>query len=328
MSVRVCGALFIVASNIAFAAPNLDSYGFTDEVFKLMDLNAYCGSTYGEEFSVTRDGDHAYDWQCTDGDVNYGISSGELCITQWGEDFRPVLLGNHSYDWACTDWSESNNQIVPVIIIASEFFRDIDTVNNAIEVFSDRMKITQDWYAEHMESGKTFTITKPVVRLSLTSSAIWHEYSCLTASSEGRPEVCTDKTTPFDRGLLFSKMIDEVSYLFDNKNEETNIVSPVFVYTKDGGLFGLGAAANFINDVEFNAQPPSIGACDFNDAECGIYAIGHEIGHNFDLGHSCNLEPVASNCYFSIMENPSNFFSKAILLDQEQEVLDSSSFFD
>jgi hypothetical protein len=292
-----------------------------------MDLAGYCRS-FGQNYYAQNTSDHAYGWECTDNLNTFGIDTGAVCRSQWGSNYKAVLKGNYKYDWSCTGWSDANHKVVPVVIVSSEYFYNVDEVNAGIQAYAARMLKTRSWYSNHMYSGKTFSLVKPVVHLSLKNNSVWRNLSCLTADPSDRPAECPDHKAPADRGKLFYAMVNEVKYLFNNKKTKTDIIAPIFIYTgTDSEPFWLGAASLTVDDVKYDALPPNIGACSVNDEYCGVYAIGHEMGHSMGLGHTCDLDTVPTGiCGYSIMENPSNNFEQAILFPEEQEVLERSPF--
>lgn len=322
--------ILLTSSVIAQASPNLSKSDFNYNVYKPMDLTRECRSKYGSSFNAVSSGDHAYNWGCSNGIATYGINAGAVCRAQWGSQYKAVLNGNHKYDWSCTNWDEANYHVVPVVIMASEFFFDVNATNEGISTVANIAKNTRDWYGENMALGKTFSLARPVVHLSLKGRDAWHDYSCLTAQPNERVgQGCTDLASAADRGKLFWEMVNEVKYLFNNKSESSNLVASIFVYT--GGAssapFWFGAAALGVDGVEYNVQPPSSVACVSEDEDCGVYALGHEAGHNFGLGHACDGDNAPANCGLSIMQNPSLIFDRAILLQSEQDFLDNSLYF-
>jgi hypothetical protein len=173
-----------------------------------------------------------------------------------------------------------------------------------------------------MKSGRTFRLALPILHLSNNTSEYFNELSCLSADPKDCPNECKDQTSNASWFDYFYAVRDEAQATSLGASP-LHISVPVYVYTgPDSKPFWLGAAAL----TPFSVNPPDIAVCPEDDISCGLYSAGHELGHTFGLGHSCQLQPVIVSCRNSIMENPRDIL-KAILLEQEQESLNASPYF-
>lgn len=328
----------LLVASLAFSAmsvqarPAIDA-SFDSSTYKSIDLNRQCRAQYSRFSYAIRTGDHAYDWRCNVNGAERNIDTTSACKAQWGSTYRPVLLGGHAYDWACTNWSGTTNKVIPVVVIASEYFHNISAIEDAVQTAARVTQNTQDWFKDEMNSGKTFKTVRPIVKLSLEPTSHWHDLSCLSgrpAPFNDRPSICADRTSPQARFDFFFEGRNEVSYLFDNKSSNTDIVVPVFIYTgnnSDAVRLGAASTRDTANKIAFSVQPPNVAACNLGDFWCGIYALGHETGHNFGLIHTDDLDPRPDNSTRSIMQTGGNKTTDMFLADAEQSALDSSSFF-
>ncbi|WP_338164324.1 M12 family metallo-peptidase [Vibrio sp. 10N] len=312
----------LVFSGSTLAQPNL-SWEFSSAPYKKPDFQRYCQQQYGWDAIARKSGEHVYNWQCAQGVNHYPMNVAAACRDQFGADHSPVTLGASAEDWRCTSWQEASNKVVPVIIVSANYFYNTTASDNAINAVAAVVQKVKAHYKAQMSSGKTFSLVEPIVALSLKSNQTWHDSSCLTSPAEHRNAECSSSLpATADRGRLFWDAVNEVKAQFANKNEQTDLVAPIFIFTgNEGEVFGLGAAALEWEGVKYNVQPPSVAVCDVNDSQCGLYAVGHEIGHNFGLRHTCDVQPNLARCHESLMQ------TGRILMPFEQEILNKSAFF-
>lgn len=298
----------------------------SDEVFEAVTLpilNAYCQDKYGGDAFALQGGGN-FDWNCEDdGSVlENNVPISDVCEYQWGPGHDEALLGGTADDWACVDWDDAQYMIVPVIVVAGDIVSDSEDIARSITSVTAVVERVRAWYKRKMDSGRTFHALQPILRLSTESSDYWNDLSCLTGSPSDRAEQCVDQESPSDRFGYFYEVQAEAQATSLGPAPR-NIVAPVFVYTgPDSAPFGLGAAAA----GPFSVNPPSVAVCPEYSDTCGLYSVGHEMGHSFGLGHSCEIvaEP---RCYLGMMQNPGDDILDAVLFGKEQKVLDDSPYF-
>jgi hypothetical protein len=303
-----------------------------DDIYKPVKrsmLNKYCESEYGiTGLAVPSDG---IDWYCSvtddvlDEDALYAISIADVCSSRFGSSYGDVLLGASFDAWACVDWNDDDASYiaVPVLVVADDYTTDSDNIDDAISSVTAAMERVRSWYRRKMRSGKTFRLSRPILKMPDKSAQEWNELSCLTASPDDRPEECIDKSSENDRfGYLHEARAEAMQTSLPQWPSKQLVI--IFVYSgPDSAPFWLGAAAV----GPYSANPPNIAVCPEDSDTCGLYSIGHEIGHSFGLVHSCEIikEP---KCYEGIMQNPGDAgVLDSILFRKEQEVLDASPYF-
>lgn len=293
-------------------------------------LNKFCQSKYGGAGLAVPDVD-GVDWYCRvtddvlDEDALYVISIAHVCQDEYGSNYGEVLLGGNSNHWACVDWFDDDASyiVVPVLIIADDHTSNSNGIDDAISSVKAAMERVQSWYRRKMKPAKTFRLSQPIVTMSDKSAEDWNELSCLTASSNDRPEQCKDTSSDSDRfGYYYEAQAEATKTSLPRWPKKQLVV--IFVYTgSDSSPFWLGAAAA----GPYSANPPNIAVCPADSDTCGLYSIGHELGHSFGLKHSCEIVQ-KPKCYRGIMQNPGDDgVLDSVLFRKEQEVLDLSPYF-
>lgn len=316
----LCVALYIGVPNNAVAA---GFYG--------LNIDGYCKTNYGAGFTAVSTGQHAYNWVCQDSSgTKKSLNMQTACQQQVHSTAVAVLTGGGVSDWKCAKWSEFNNQIVPIVVIASDFTYDLNSIKTAVANTAKVVNDVRNWYGTRTIGNMTFTTSQPLVVFSPNDATFWNNLSCQTADIAERPNGCGNQQ-PKDRYILLRTAKSLVTPLFSSVIGKTLDV-PIFVYTganSNTPKFGAGGDVyNAANGafIYYNVQPPTVAACDINVPYCGAYALGHEMGHNFtNVGHTCDdRNPKPDNCANSIMQtgNPPN----AILVAEEQPAFQQSPF--
>mmetsp|Transcript_27503 Transcript_27503/g.79302 ORF Transcript_27503/g.79302 Transcript_27503/m.79302 type:complete len:391 (+) Transcript_27503:1070-2242(+) len=294
-------------------------------------LNKHCRSEYGSTGLAVPDED-GVDYYCRvtddvlDEDALYAISIAAVCNDEYGSSYDDVLLGGNSDAWACVDWAGDGASyiVVPVLVIADDYTTESDgNIDDAISSVTAAMERVQSWYRHKMKSGRTFRVSRPILKMSDKSAQEWNELSCLTASPADRPQECIDQSSESDRfGYFYEAQAEAMQTSLPQWPLKQLVV--IFTYSgPDSAPFWLGAAAA----GPYSANPPNIAVCPEESDTCGLYSIGHEIGHSFGLSHNCEIVK-KPKCYEGIMQNPGDAgVLNSILFRKEQEVLDASPFF-
>lgn len=284
---------------------------FDSSLYHPMDLDRHCKDHHGWTAHALQTGDHAYNlWRCRVWwSTNHPISLDSVCKEQYGQSYTYALLGGHANHWACVDWADAKHEVVPVVMISSEYFWDSESIKKAVESSASVLDHVCEWYSIHTETGQTFSVNRPIVHISPKSD---------NNNDWNTPKPGTDPRY----ALLYAAVEEAMKTTLGEWPED--IIVPIFVYlgpdAQDYGAAALGQYAVAASDAA------SCGTTD-DDFYCGLYGTAHELGHSFGLSHPCELDPVPDNCNLSIMQNPSNFIEDAVLLEHEKETLNNSPFF-
>jgi len=299
---------------------------FDDHFFKPLDLERAVHDQYGQNTAIAWASEHLYDWrarvQVNANPAQYlfsPVSISGAVTAQYGPKWVPVALGVHRYDWRAVRFSTLGCKVLPVMLIACDRFFDIDGVRLGLDRFRSVLECVQAWY-KLRTGGKTFQLVQPLIIPTRFPSARWNEMS-----------VRTD-TIPEERYILLQTAIDECSRSLPSPGSNMRLI--LGIYSGDSPDVSFGAAGH--QGGQFAVVPPRATSvtCPISgplDAQCAdaTYAVGHELGHTFELCHTCDDVncgfPDDPQCSQSIMQAAKP--PSAILLDQEVTILLKTCFF-
>jgi hypothetical protein len=200
---------------------------------------------------------------------------------------------------------------VPVVILAAEYVNDSSARATAAANFSSIGRYVRDWY--RYRAGATFFLDGVVFVASTRSAAEWINLSQLSAQSDHRYD-------------YFWAAYDLVA-----PTAQPGKKYAVSVYAGYQPDTSLGAAAAGVVAVAgprtSSVSCPTFSPSGSVDTRCAdsTYAIGHELGHTWGLGHACDVYPSASSCGQSIMQTGRP--PGAILLSGEIDTVRASAWF-
>jgi hypothetical protein len=294
---------------------------FESTMFRPLDLAEAAHEQYGSGAAIVSNSDHLYDWRARvkvqsnpDVYLDFPINIARAARKQYGSKWIPVAVGVHRYDWKAVRVRDFDCMVLPVMLIACDRFYDINAVRTGLERFRTVLEYVQGWY--RLRAATTFTLVQPVVLPTRAPSIRWNELSNRTDA------------VPEERYILLRTAIDECTRGLPEAGSKLRVA--VGIYSGDSASVWLGAASVgryvVVPPRATSLMCPASGPLDAACADAA-YALGHELGHTFGLGHSCSDDAFPDNpqCGQSIMETtkPPN----AILLDEEIEILLDTCFF-
>ena len=282
--------------------------------YKPLDLNRAAKSQYGASATVVLTSQHLFGWAAQVNGQNYPLDLNRAVADQWGTGYILAHTGVHAYDWAAVRFADLAYHVLPVLLIASDRFYDIGGVATGASRLSSVMGFLQDWFQYRVAEG--FKLLKPLTIPTDYTSAQWDNLSDITVNDANR----------FD---LYYAAIAEYNKRLPSPGTALRVV--LVPYTGESAAKYLGAAGA----TPFAVAPqrassvscPAFSPTGTVDAVCSgaAYAIGHELGHTWGLGHSCDVYPSATNCGDSLMQT--GHPPTAILLPGEITTLRASPFF-
>ena len=284
-----------------------------DGYYRPLDLERAAEEQYGAGAVLVATGDHLYDWKVRvpTSKLLQHLDIAEAVADQYGSEWRVVMAGVHKYDWKAVRPSEPDEVVLPVVLVASDRFFDVAGVARAVERFRSVVGRVQSWYGARV--GARLRVLEPLVMPTGLSSAEWDDLSAISADPEHRYDFLDECIRSYEASL---------------PEAGSNLRVVLSPYTGESAGVWLGAAAS----GRYAAAPQRATSLDcpaegMLGSACAdaAYAIGHELGHTFGLGHSCDEYPGHPRCGESIMQTGRP--PEAILLQQEVCELLASPFF-
>jgi hypothetical protein len=209
--------------------------------------------------------------------------------------------------------SSGSNQVVPVLVVASDFVNDPAAIQAGVASFTSVVTYVRDWYAAQVGHG--YAIGAVRIVSSSRSAKEWVGLSNLSADSAHRYD-------------YFNAVDDLVAPITVTGNRYT---AAVYAGAQPDVWLGAASADNVAvgtpRATSISCPLFSVSNTPPVDARCAdaVYGTGHELGHTFGLAHSCDAYPSDPSCDLSMMQTGKP--PSAILLPGEIATLRSTAFF-
>jgi len=289
----------------------LDPYkGIDDQVY----LKA-AQRQYGSDTTLWPNAGHAYQWHAKRpvNEQRYPISLQAYSDSLYSQNWRITMAeGVDKYAWRWLNTFSLDWAVLPVMFVAADVIWEVQAVKDAAARWARNLEWTADWYASKLE-GKRFRVCKPqVIADRGTAADIQKLYlSSMAPDKRFLPlETCHKNYNTFMAGRVNANLI----YAF------THYAGPQadWDYAAAGGgpyLFVSSFATVYDLQNFYSLTDPR--------KQTLAYAIAHEIGHCFGLGHT--EKEAAADWQQSIMQAARP--PAAILADYERKRLLNNPFF-
>lgn len=236
--------------------------------------------------------------QFSDAKMPYGANW--RIVANYGDDGKSPLDSYsmryfNPYNW---DW-----HIVPIIQVASDYWRENEKIRIAADNYLHNLKVVSDWYKSQV--GQGFRLLRPIIICSQRNRTQWKDIYVANTDRYDLWKICSD-----DLRSYFSHRVNpNIIYCV------TQFCGPDAVWDYDAaGGGGIMVVSSFSTTMKYYPN-----TTDQTDNTI-LYAMGHEIGHNLGMPHSEGPDKYKSIMYTA--KPP-----EAILLQYEIEKLKSNSPF-
>lgn len=283
-------------------------------VFNGLDLHQLAKKEHGSGASVILTGSksHLYDWKAVVNGQQKGLNFAHTYRTIYGNQFLCFSVGVHAYDWKIVDLNKfkSNNYVVPMLLLPSDIYTDIEGVRKLVASIEKLMGNLQDFYFD--KTGRWMKWVSPIMLISGQSSANV-EAAAKKGGSTFIAMVEAEIKKSWDMTQLYNvtqneKSISLIAFTTARiKNSAGKLVDP----TGSGGF----ARSNFcvlppitVNYPVSNYQTMVKGSKE----DAAFYVLAHEGGHAMGLPHTCHAATDKAKC----MADPKN--AKSIMREDIQ----------
>lgn len=293
--------------------------------YQNLDLLAIARWQYGPTAYLGPYPDHAYKWQAflpgkttplsLDLQGYYDRAKRPDGSLLFGPYYRVVLIGMGGDGWKVFNTRKWFGHVLPVVHIASDFVWKPVDVKTGVDNFLFNVLATSDWYATQI--GKGLRVLKPCIIPGTMSSVDWYNMYVSQVDRYDTLKKCEESIYSFFNNYMNSGILYAATQF-------TGLASKTWDW--DAAAVALKANSGLLTVVS------SFATChryDPNDTESldntAVYALTHEFGHNFRLGHTDPVKAGTTEIGDAVMQTARP--PKAKLFPYEKEIVSSSMFF-
>jgi hypothetical protein len=275
-----------------------------------LDLNYAVQFQYGTTAKAVLVFNHLFGWRAQVGTQLYPIDMQRAVHDLYGSAYRLAAVGVGAYDWRAVNlYQFSTNYtypyvvtrtVLPVMIIASDYFYNVGAVQQALANFESVLTRTRTWYAQAMTTyggpSMTFRLLQPLVVFNQSSytAAQWNALATGLSTSNFLNAAVQEYSNAYTQGP--NNLLRAVVIPFTGLNTG--------VSGRGGGFYVGSDPINNYFSLAVGAPQAGSETCPATgtlDASCSSasYWIGHELGRAFGL-QEC-AEPNPGLCQYSIM---------------------------
>ncbi len=263
-------------------------------------------------FAVQLPGDHLYCWRAQVGNALYPLDLRRAVAEQFGPGYVLGAVSITCPSWRAVHWSALTHEVLPVMVIASDYFFNVDAVIGAMANFQTTLGSIQAWYGSALAgSGRSpgyvlasLHMLQPLVVFTQSSytAAQWNAF---TAQGSSAP-FYDGGTTLADMAWNAYQTAYPPNDLGGSDGKAVRVLISLFTGnspTVDGGTGWLPDMVGFTNiRAAFAVVPPIVTSfgCPWGTGGSGLnptpgagspcqeatYLVAHELGYSFGL-QSC-----------------------------------------
>lgn len=241
---------------------------------------------YGSDTVLWPNGGHAYQWHARrpGNEQRYPINLQGYSDTKYSQNWRITLAeGVDKYAWRWLNTFEHDWVVLPVMFCAADFIWEIPAISEAAARWANNLVWTSDWYASKL--GKRFKVCKTqVIPDKRTSKQIADLYN----QSKTYPGM-TDQQYQTARFLPWRSCMDDYNAHMKGR-VNGNVIYAFTHYAGPAADWDFAAAGGgpylFVSSFATVHDLSNFYVINDQRKQTLAYAIAHEIGHCFGLGHT------------------------------------------
>jgi len=278
---------------------------------------------YGQGTTLWPNAGHAYQWHCQKplNQQKYPIDLQGYSDSRYSQNWRIVMAeGVDKYAWRWLNTYTIDWQVLPVVFVATDWIWDIQAVGAAASKWAHNLQRVSDWYGSKL--GKQFRVCKPQVMADTRSvQQVWQMYQD-SKTYNGM----TSQQYQAARYLPWNTVLNDYKNGM-RQRVNTNVIYACTHFAGPEADWDFAAAGGgsflFVSSFATVHTLPDLATVSDTRQQTLAYAIAHEIGHCFGLGHT--EQQYAADWQQSIMQAARP--PQAILCDYEKARLLKNPFF-